>query len=330
MDKKKYKKFFITTILTMLVSTVLISVSLIYGGNYLVGRYTYSEDSAVVHGWIETKNKMAKQLDNNSNKIVFVGGSSTLHGLNSEYARKKSGLPILNYGIHAGLDVYIFEQAKAILKPNDIVIMPLEFIFYEQTRDKLQSPLAEYIISYDNKYYRSQPLKQKLWIMFFLVRYYLIHPNINNPRTIIEGINSSGDCIDHNGTTENFAKDGVYRQVSEKIPDDISQLKLYDFIKYCQKNNIKVYATAPNAYHPKNLTPEEQVMINNILKFYKHLNVEFLGNFTDGFYDNKKLFCDTSYHLNTQGSKLRTDFLLDLIYKNKIDKLVVKKNRERK
>ena len=124
---KEYKKFLINTFLIILIFAILISSVILFIGNRFIGKNVYTKGAANIRYWVNVKNERAKELDKQGNKIVFLSGSNTLHGLDSKYASEKTGLPVLNYGLHAAFDIYMFEMGKQILNSGDIVVLPLEF-----------------------------------------------------------------------------------------------------------------------------------------------------------------------------------------------------------
>ncbi|MBQ1417510.1 MAG: hypothetical protein IIY91_09450, partial [Selenomonas sp.] len=78
-------------------------------------------------------------------------------------------------------------------------------------------------------------------------------------------------------------------------------------------NGIKVYATWPNyLWKEKEFTGKDLDGIHAIEKFYHEHDVEILGNYTDCLYD-AELFYDTIYHLNEEGKRIHTDYLIELL-----------------
>lgn len=316
---KQYKNFFIKTLIILLLSIIIIPSIIIMIGNHFIAKHIYSQGSAHVNYWIETKNNHAKELNKKGNKIVFLSGSNTLHGLDSKYASEKTGLPILNYGVHADFGTYIFEKVKDILKDGDIVVMPLEFNYYiEDSDSELPSPFAEYIISYDKEYYKKATNIRKLGLVFFMAQYYISHPGTIHEKVLVSDeyktqMNEYGDFIGHIGTTENFLENEKPISISESIPKKYNKFALYKFIQYCKAHNISLYATLPNIYHGKDYTADEMKAFENIKAFYDKQGVIFIGDIKSGSMDDKMLFNDTSYHTNEKGTKIRTDWFINNI-----------------
>ena len=315
---KEYKRFLINTFLIILIFAILISSVILFIGNRFIGKNVYTKGAANIRYWVNVKNERAKELDKQGNKIVFLSGSNTLHGLDSKYASEKTGLPVLNYGLHAAFDIYMFEMGKQILNSGDIVVLPLEFVYYSEPKtSSLQAPFAEYVISYMPEYYQKSSFPKKIGIVMFLAQTYIKNPKVDyseneNMEEYKPQLNDYGDFIDHIGTTEKFMLNkGAGSQISQNIPKNYNNFPLYDFIKYCKENNIKTYAIMPNYYRDKEFTKEEEENFNKIKAFYDEQGVTFIGSLKDGSYTDKNLFSDTGYHTNEKGTKQRTDWIID-------------------
>lgn len=316
---KEYKNFFIKTLIIFLASIVILPLAITTIGGHFIAKHIYSKGSAHINYWIETKNNHAKDLNTKGNKIVFLSGSNMHYGFNSKYATEKTGLPILNYGVHADFGTYIFEKVKEILKDGDIVVLPLEFNYYqEDSNNNLPSPFAEYIISYDKNYFNHLSIMQKMNLIFFMTQYYLSHPQTIHEKILVTDdyktqLNDFGDFIGNIETTENYANIAKPSYITENIPKKYNNFALYKFIQYCKQHDIAVYATLPNIYHSKEYSADEMKAFENIKNFYTEQDVFFIGDISAGSLYDKNLFYDTNYHTNQKGTKLRTDWFIENI-----------------
>lgn len=316
---KDYKIFFIKTLIIFLASIVILPLAIITIGGHFIAKHVYSKGSAHINYWIETKNNHAKELNKKGNKIVFLSGSNMHYGFNSKYASKRTGLPVLNYGVHADFGTYIFEKVKDILKDGDIVVMPLEYNYYQEDSDSaLPSPFAEYIISYDKEYFNKLSIMQKMNLVFYMAQYYVTHPSVIHEKELVSKeykaqLNDFGDFIGNIETTKNYAKTTKPSEITENIPKKYNKFALYKFIQYCKKHNIALYTTLPNMYHSKDYTADEMKAFENIKNFYEEQGVFFVGDIKSGSLYDKNLFHDTNYHTNQKGTKLRTNWFIDNI-----------------
>ena len=67
-----------------------------------------------------------------SPKIIFIGGSCTLFGIDAAEVQKSLGIPAINFGLHAGLRLEDhLSNARYVAKPGDIIILSLEPAYYD-------------------------------------------------------------------------------------------------------------------------------------------------------------------------------------------------------
>lgn len=315
---KTYKNFLLKTlILMLLLPSILISL-ILFIGNKTIGKEIFIyEEAQMTHEWLMQKKHIATELSKKGPKIVFLSGSNGLHGINALEIEKETGISTLNYCSQICLEAYIFYDVKKILKKGDIVIMPLEYSFYSDWTEfkELSKDFPEYVISYDRPYYSQLPLSSKLDILFFLFRLSSIiafKNDINNKYML----DSRGDIIYSKNNKINskfYTKNTIVKDIKiGKLSTNYKKWKLYEFIQWCNANNIKVYGAAPNIYHSVNSSKSEQASFAEIKKFYNLAGCDFIGRFEDGFFDLRYI-SNTKYHLNKNGVEIRTAYFIKKI-----------------
>jgi len=314
--KKIYKQFFIKTLSLMAFMPLFYLVFILLLAQCVAGSgiVKYGE-SQVINRWAKIKKEYARQLEG-KNKLVFVSGSNTIFGLNTQDMENALGMPVLNYGLHGGLGSYVLFDVKRVLNKGDTVILALEYNYYIEpiASGEPTSTVIEYIISYDKEYYNTLNIKDKLMTANYLFKLKTLTAMAKEASAQFE-LNKNGDIIDAQGNDEGYIKVRrdeplEYNVLFEKIEEK----PLGEFVSWCRENEIKVYAIAPNIDHKKEITLKERKFFNEIKLLYKLLDVEFLGNFEDGFFD-KEFIYNTKYHLNKEGQKLRTQKVLELVKK---------------
>lgn len=319
---KKYKTFFIKTLVIILIAMIVIPAALVNWIDYMIGRHNYSKTADYINFLINQKIEKAKEYDQQGKKILFFSGSNSLYGINSKYIHEQTGLPVLNFGLHMGLEHYIFYEAEKILKPGDIVIMPLEFVAYQQDKNTIPSQLAEYLVTYGKEYCKDLTVIQKLGLSFYLVKLIITYHKLDADKLddkILSQTNEFGDFVANEGNLPNIATARKYIYISEQIPKDYKDFSLYNFIQFCKKNNIKLYATTPFYYHTNEYSDAEINAFNNIVSFYEKNGVEFLGDMKTGAVFEEKLIYDFGYHANDEGQKLHSDKMIKFLSGLSID-----------
>lgn len=93
----------------------------------------------------QIKNTLASKIQ--GKKIIIASGSNCLFGIDSKLLEEITGYKVANLACHAGLDLgLLYLQIKEIIKPGDIVVMPLEAPYY--TREKLTDFYVDNVIEW--------------------------------------------------------------------------------------------------------------------------------------------------------------------------------------
>lgn len=85
----------------------------------------YSETLAIVY------QKQAYLSKSASPKIILLGGSNVLLGVDSALLEQRLGRPVVNMAIHARIPLLMqMNQIESFLASNDLIILPLEYLYY--------------------------------------------------------------------------------------------------------------------------------------------------------------------------------------------------------
>lgn len=84
--------------------------------------------------WLKDTYTMKDMINNqptSKQRLIVVGGSSTLYGFNGAMIEANTNVRFINYGSYAGLPInYHIDRVISQAKDNDILIFPLEFHYY--------------------------------------------------------------------------------------------------------------------------------------------------------------------------------------------------------
>lgn len=273
--------------------------------------------------WFEKKDAYANSIA--GKKIMFISGSNTLFGVDTEKIEKEFGIPTVNYGTHGGLSYYTLHRAKKHLHSGDIAILPLEYAFYIYHKDDSEIEFINYILGYDPTFFNNYSLKSKLLFIshsntkellkMSTKKFYPESPS-NSPYDA-KHLNSNGDMTYYSAKQQK-TNDQMLTLISDKVfgeppltPD--SKEELANFINFCHENNITLYVAWPNyLWKKKAFSGDDLEGVRTIEKFYRENHVEILGDYTDCLY-GAGLFYDTRYHLNAEGKRIHTEYLINLL-----------------
>ncbi|MBN9018221.1 MAG: hypothetical protein J0H11_12450 [Rhizobiales bacterium] len=97
-------------------------------------------------------------------KVVMFAGSASLFGANTPVIAEESGLPFLNFGQHAGLDIDLIAlSASDFIQAGDKVVAPFEFELYARDKPSELTPANFLAIYY--RYAAPLPLARDIEIL---------------------------------------------------------------------------------------------------------------------------------------------------------------------
>lgn len=79
------------------------------------------------------KHYAAKEIE--GPKLVVLSGSNSLFGINSDLLEARMERETVNLAIHADMDInFLYQQASDVLSEGDLLVMPLEYSYYNATK----------------------------------------------------------------------------------------------------------------------------------------------------------------------------------------------------
>lgn len=278
-------------------------------------------------------------------KIIIAGGSSTLFGVDAEYAGKQLGLPVINFGLHASLKLEkILKPVGHVVENGDIVILPLEPPYYG-CNTKLDSFQVESTIAWDHESWQEMSYPEKREFIFS------ISPGLLGQMLLAETLatvypTAIADRLaarDQTGILARFRS----RATAERF--EYSAFNLDDFGDIQRAEGSKYSGHGYDIREPRHICKSTRVVLKDFMLSMRERGVQvyfantpylassanmselqkiesdFLDELSsvgciidrrqDLFFDRKHLY-NTSLHLNTEGRRIRTDFLIRDIRKN--------------
>jgi len=103
-------------------------------------------------GVLHTKQQHARGIE--GRKVVFIGGSNLLFGLDSTIMAAELQRPVVNMGINAGLPLrVILNQGVDTLKSGDVAVFALEYPLYSDNSEPSSGHL-DYLLSHPDELYK--------------------------------------------------------------------------------------------------------------------------------------------------------------------------------
>lgn len=99
-----------------------------------------------------------------SPRIIFLGGSTVLFGIDAKVIEASTGISTLNMGTHAGLRLdralNIGEDAS---RPGDVLVLALERRFYGCNQQDWTPWQIRNVLAWDRDYFDAMPLRERIW-----------------------------------------------------------------------------------------------------------------------------------------------------------------------
>jgi hypothetical protein len=264
------------------------------------------------------------EINNEEPNVVFVGGSNVLFGVDSKQFSKSTGLPSLNFGCAAGMGPeLILHLLFDRLSSGDLVVMNWEYGHYRFERSGLVDlTYLNLLMSYQDEFKKKLPfIDQRYLSLSFPFSHFReavichVNPLIKNSIYRCNWLIDDQGNIRSNKGIEILKKELISSPLSSlttklSVTNDVKDI-FSSFVHKCRNQDVQIVASWPNTFanpvYFGNSTVDANVKI--ICDFWKSLGVEIVGDYKDSMLGYQYFF-DTSYHLNEEGVKLRTEKLI--------------------
>lgn len=244
-----------------------------------------------------------------SPKLVFIGGSNCLFGVDSELLESELNVPVVDYCVQAGLPLdFSIRQIEPYLNDGDTVLLILEYGFYAGVINP--NAVTSILDSYPQgtadllpAVWRQTPDLLRRLAQRRIIR--LLEPDTTKSSVFDHTYNRWGDgtyLLDYNGEIEIDAENGAIPDLDSIDPNVINLIE--DFKMRMEQKGVNVLLTYPSMWN-RQYDPQA----DKAEQLDSYLKSKFPGlvisNPADYVY-RKPLISNTSYHLNREGRKLRT------------------------
>ena len=266
---------------------------------------------------------VSEVLKSENPKVLFVGGSNVLFGVDSKQFSQSTGIPSINFGCAAGMGPeLILDLISNHLSSEDLVVMNWEYEHFRFERSGIiDLTYLNLLMSYQHEFKRKLPfIDQRHLSLSTPFSHFreavlchfnpLVDNNIYRCNWLID---NEGNVRSNKGvqisTKELIASPSSLLTTEITFTSDIKDI-FSNFVKDCRKRNVQLFASWPNTFANPVYFENEIVDANikTIRRFWNSMGVEVVGNYKDSMLESE-YFYDTLYHLNAEGVRLRTEEL---------------------
>lgn len=330
----------------LIITFVFLSSALFMGYFYL---YFMQIGKPVVAEWWLKNTIEKKELISEAThgpRVVFISGSNSLFGISGDIIERKTGMKVVNLGLHANLDIdYLVYILRRNIKEGDIVIAPLEYQYYRKDNTPT-SWVVTNMPAWGGEYLHTLSIYKQIRLISFTNKDRIIEGLMlknENKYVSIDKVASAAPSnnysykkylytsLDQYGSMQMAYYDqGVlvkmerrqdkYEDILSYGKDDLSftkhaQMGINKLKEITESHGGKFYITWPASIKNKFFNKDDkqaQIFSKNIKDKLQGMNISVL---CDPFYANLefKMFTDTIYHLNRSGSIIRSERLAECL-----------------
>lgn len=271
---------------------------------------------------IKTTEKDSLIAETPEKRIIFIGGSNLSFGLDSQMMKDSLNLNPINMGMHAGLGLkYMLEEAQPYIKENDVVVIIPEYHQFYGDQVYGEEVLGQVALNINKSLLKDFNFNQ--WMMLIKnipifieekVSYQsYVDPKSYNQKNYYskETFNKYGDATKHWNVHVPRAPD-VMKLTGKYNPQAMEYIR--SFINTIP-SETRVFISFPGFQNQSFASSEEE--IDKIYKVLVDSKIKLLGSPSRYEFDNSYFF-NTSYHLNKEGTQLRTRLLIEDLKENKV------------
>jgi hypothetical protein len=255
-------------------------------------------------------------------RLVIIGGSGALFGVDGELIEKKLGWPTINFATHGGLGAeYLLDRPKRILRRGDVALLCMEYGLWPQPGGAINQVAWPYFITHDKSYFRqlgpvralralySVPLGEYWdsfhgWLTWARDREHQLKDIVTY---YTANMSPNGDIRAFWPAKHAFTATSGYIYPSRQFE---SSSHLVDFSRWAKEHGVRVLWTWPNVMRPE--TPQKQAMDQpppESIEFLNALGFEIVGTPAEPSYPRECYF-DTEYHTQPYCRRVRTEHLI--------------------
>lgn len=314
--------------------TTLVVLFFLWGGVVLGQGQRATQTSQWVFDVYEKKKAYAQSIDDR--KIVILSGSNALFGINSSMLEEAFGIKVVNYGVNAGVLLpYMLFKSKEVIKPKDVVILPLEYHVY--TYDGIpNAQMIDTIFSHGMDFFYTLTPKEQFLMMWNITLERIVAGYEAKGGTPISSglygahnIDARGDQI---GTATAAKNEDIKRELDALVPNNYGEIYkkdalawhyLQEFAAWCSARDVKVVfmPTTMLFFDVYKKDAKERWFYENIGKEVEARGWSFVGEPYEYMYTKEHYF-NTDFHLTSEARDMRSrQMIADLVESGEIASL---------
>ena len=281
-------------------------------------RWPSSRQVAWLHGIVSRQDAIANSVSSPGGRLLLVGGSAGLFGLEAEWMEAWLGRPVINLHSYAalGLDVQL-DRALRHARKADTVVLTLEFAYYFRSPESASPAQGQYLWTYDRDTISRWPLWRQAALAYE-------SPTVDVFKCAMESrrkpsrhpadweVGYDAGSLTPNGDMRGTSSARDFEPVDAKKLGTINTgvfTALAAFRDTCKTRGIAVSVAPPP--HSPFAHPEELDEHLGVIKslFYQN-DIPFYDSLAHAS-PGREYFLDTPYHLRPMGRRIFTERFME-------------------
>lgn len=254
-----------------------------------------------------------------SPRIILIGGSNTAFSVDSQTMAQHFGMPVINMGLNVDIGLrYMLNEVRPALRDGDILLIFPEYAHFSDipldgkarelgTLIKLCPECLSGITTPIQAYNVVAGLFQASESDILRA---IRKPETPSPVYVRQGFNAWGDMVAHLDQPAPSGFANAIPKIQVSSPNPAVEL-LNTFYQSLDGTDVRVFLVYPAI--PVNIYKSQQenfAVLDELIK--TDIDFPVIGAPQDFVYA-RKLFYDTTYHLNREGRELHTDHVIDML-----------------
>jgi hypothetical protein len=296
---------------------ILTITALAAAGWFVGGRLVFSapDDAHWIEQLYSAKERALQRIE--GPRVILVGGSSAYYSFSAAQLSRRLGLPVVNFGTHAGLGArYLLDRAARNMKSGDVVVLTIETGLIKEARPTAE--LTRFVQFYDPGYVQRAGARSWAPLLVGALPHDLFRSSVAElllgpTKTHIDAAGDATDNLAGKVSPEIRAIVAGAKLVSiETRPDDPPQY-LMRFVASARQRGVTVLAAwSPMLDRPPYHDRSDPQRFTAISSTYDVLKVPVLGKAQDFLFPLADMY-NSGFHLNDVGRVQATARLGDLI-----------------
>lgn len=277
--------------------------------------------------WVEQAyaHKLARAAAIDGPRLLIVGGSGAMFGLDSARLEEALGRPTINLGVNAGIQsLFISAYARQAIRPGDWVLLPLEYPLYHD-HQRINYATLDYWLSHPGARQLGLTAWQAAQLYWQISLARLLRGYRPVPAEISAGLYGPHNLDERGDQRGNEAanqavwmREAVERSAAERYSEGVSDFQaswsrwreLAEHIDGL--GGCAVFIPAALLQRAQYLKGRERDYYQRLPERARRAGLRYVGEPHAFFYPQEDFF-DTNYHLNAEARTRHTERVIALV-----------------